>query len=222
MAQIIIFFRWFLAASGGEKRAFGVMTIMSTNPNTSPSSNPKEQTNSQSPKSRRWRQSQVVTAMIAIVALLISTVAWLSLVFSDSSLSLKVSEDISRFQYTNPTGHSSGLRISRIISECFCLCLCLRLPKVRWFVLANDDTIINADNLVAVLSKYDTLEMVYVGRPLESHSANTYFSHSMAFGGGGIAISYPLAKALSEIQDARNSMEAMIDSMLALLSLGNL
>ncbi|PRQ16802.1 putative N-acetylgalactosaminide beta-1,3-galactosyltransferase [Rosa chinensis] len=261
------------------------MTTMSTNPNTSP----KDQTNSRSPKSRRWRQSQVATAVIAIAALLISTAAWLSLVFSGSPPSLTVarlqnkapapsfaqyrndsvavsedeewslddeelslddvvfgiagssglwkqrkeyvrlwwrpddmrghvwmdekvpgeendesslppimvSEDISRFRYTNPTGHPSGLRISRIISECFRLVL----PKVRWFVLADDDTIINADNLVAVLSKYDASEMVYVGSPSESHSANTYFSHSMAFGGGGIAISYPLAKALSEIQD---------------------
>lgn len=257
---------------------------MSTNPNP----NPKDQSNHRSPKSRRWRQSQVATAVIAIAALLISTVAWLSLVFSgsppvlpiahlqskapppsftqyrndslvvsqdeeqewngeelsiddivfgiagssglwkqrkeyvrlwwrpndmrghvwmeeivleeenDESLPpIMVSEDISRFRYTNPTGHPSGLRISRIISECFRL----RLPKVRWFVLADDDTIINADNVVGVLSKYDPSEMVYVGSPSESHSANTYFSHSMAFGGGGIAISYPLAKALSEIQD---------------------
>ncbi|KAM2674361.1 hypothetical protein EV2_015560 [Malus domestica] len=110
---------------------------------------------------------------------------------------IMVSEDISRFRYTNPTGHPSGLRISRIISECFRL----GLPNVRWFVLADDDTIINVDNLVAVLGKYDSSEMVYVGSPSESHSANTYFSHSMAFGGGGIAISHPLAEALSGMQD---------------------
>ncbi|XP_015891208.3 uncharacterized protein LOC107425706 [Ziziphus jujuba] len=108
-----------------------------------------------------------------------------------------VSEDISRFRYTNPVGHPSGLRISRIITECFRL----RLPDVRWFVLADDDTIFNVDNLVAVLGKYDPSEMVYIGNPSESHSANTYFSHSMAFGGGGIAISHPLAEALSTIQD---------------------
>ncbi|PQP94796.1 uncharacterized protein Pyn_20473 [Prunus yedoensis var. nudiflora] len=103
---------------------------------------------------------------------------------NDVDLSLPpimVSEDISRFRYTNPTGHPSGLRISRIVSECFRL----GLPNVRWFLLADDDTIINVDNLVAVLSKYDSSEMVYVGSPSESHSANTYFSHSMAFGGGG-------------------------------------
>ncbi|KAB1215608.1 Beta-1,3-glucosyltransferase [Morella rubra] len=115
----------------------------------------------------------------------------------DSLPPVMVSEDISRFRYTNPTGHPSGLRISRIITECFRL----GLPGVRWFVLGDDDTIFNADNLVAVLRKYDPSEMVYIGSPSESHSANTYFSHTMAFGGGGIAISRPLAEALSNIQD---------------------
>ncbi|XP_068635731.1 uncharacterized protein [Aristolochia californica] len=110
---------------------------------------------------------------------------------------IQVSEDISHFRYTNPIGHPSGLRISRIVSECFRL----NLPQVRWFFLCDDDTIINADNLVAVLAKYDPTEMVYIGTSSESHSANTYFSHSMAFGGGGIAISYPLAEAISTIQD---------------------
>ncbi|KAL5540110.1 hypothetical protein UlMin_044199 [Ulmus minor] len=115
----------------------------------------------------------------------------------DDLPSIMVSEDISGFRYTNPTGHPSGLRISRIVAECFRL----HLPDVRWFVLADDDTIFNVENLVAVLSKYDPSEMVYIGNPSESHSANTYFSHSMAFGGGGVAISHPLAEVLSSIQD---------------------
>lgn len=115
----------------------------------------------------------------------------------DSLPPIMVSEDISRFRYTNPTGHPSGLRIARVVGESFRL----GLPDVRWFVLGDDDTIFNVDNLVAVLSKYDWSEMVYIGAPSESHSANTYFSHNMAFGGGGIAISYALAEALSKIQD---------------------
>ncbi|XP_030540164.2 uncharacterized protein LOC115747967 [Rhodamnia argentea] len=115
----------------------------------------------------------------------------------DSLPPIMVSEDISRFRYTNPTGHPSGLRIARVVVESFRL----GLPDVRWFVLGDDDTIFNVDNLVAVLSKYDWSEMVYIGAPSESHSANTYFSHNMAFGGGGIAISYALADALSKIQD---------------------
>ncbi|KAL5167926.1 hypothetical protein HKD37_11G030210 [Glycine soja] len=110
---------------------------------------------------------------------------------------IMISEDTSYFRYTNPVGHPSGLRISRIVRESFCL----GLSDVRWFVLCDDDTIFNVNNLVDVLSKYNSSEMIYIGSPSESHSANTYFSHSMAFGGGGIAISYPLAKALSEILD---------------------
>ncbi|XVE64535.1 hypothetical protein DITRI_Ditri07aG0108300 [Diplodiscus trichospermus] len=43
--------------------------------------------------------------------------------------------------------------------------------------------------------------MMYIGTRSESHSANSYFSHCMAFGGGGIAISYPLAEALSYFHD---------------------
>ncbi|XWS48687.1 hypothetical protein CRYUN_Cryun13aG0097700 [Craigia yunnanensis] len=115
----------------------------------------------------------------------------------DSLPLLMMSEDISGFRYTNPTGHPSGLRISRILTESFRL----HLPNVRWFVLGDDDTVFNVDNLVAVLNKYDPSEMMYIGTPLESHSANAYFSHSMAFGGGGIAISYPLAEALSNFDD---------------------
>ncbi|XP_061351119.1 uncharacterized protein LOC133296189 [Gastrolobium bilobum] len=110
---------------------------------------------------------------------------------------IMISEDISHFRYTNPIGHPSGLRISRIVRESFRL----GLSDVRWFVLCDDDTIFNVDNLVDVLSKYNSSEMIYIGSPSESHSANTYFSHSMAFGGGGIAISHPLAEALSEILD---------------------
>ncbi|CAL9125036.1 hypothetical protein MUK42_02980 [Musa troglodytarum] len=110
---------------------------------------------------------------------------------------VRVSEDISRFRYTNPTGNPSGLRIARILAET------VRIGHrgARWFVLVDDDTIICPENLVAVLAKYDWTEMVYVGGPSESHSANTYFSHSMAFGGGGIAISNPLAEALAGMMD---------------------
>ncbi|KAJ7948445.1 Beta-1,3-n-acetylglucosaminyltransferase radical fringe protein, putative (DUF604) [Quillaja saponaria] len=115
----------------------------------------------------------------------------------DSLPPVMVSKDISSFRYTNPIGHPSGLRISRIVTESFRL----GIPDARWFVLCDDDTIFDVDNLVVVLNKYDSSEMIYIGSSSESHSANTYFSHSMAFGGGGIAISHRLAEALSEILD---------------------
>lgn len=66
---------------------------------------------------------------------------------------IRVSEDTSRFRYTNPTGHPSGLRIARIAAEV------VRLvgggAGARWVALVDDDTVLRADNLVAVLSKYD-------------------------------------------------------------------
>eukprot|EP00250_Pteridium_aquilinum_P001428 c11624_g1_i1 orf=556-1548(+) len=108
-----------------------------------------------------------------------------------------VSEDINNFSYTNPTGHPAGIRIARIIQEAFRL----NMQDVRWFVLGDDDTVFSPDNLVHLLKKYDYRELYYIGNPSESHSSNTYFSHGMAFGGGGIAISYPLAEALSKMLD---------------------
>lgn len=111
--------------------------------------------------------------------------------------SVIVSEDISKFSYTNPTGHPSGIRIARIIQEAFLM----NMQDVHWFVMGDDDTVFSPDNLVHVLKKYDSRELYYIGNPSESHSSNTYFSHGMAFGGGGIAISYPLAEALSKMLD---------------------
>eukprot|EP00249_Psilotum_nudum_P012442 c23787_g1_i1 orf=147-1688(+) len=116
---------------------------------------------------------------------------------TDSLPQVLVSEDISKFRYTNPNGHPSGIRIARIVHETFKL----GLPDVRWFVMGDDDTVFSADNLLRVLKKYDYNELYYIGNPSESHSSNTYFSHLMAFGGGGIAISYPLAKAISKMLD---------------------
>jgi hypothetical protein len=78
----------------------------------------------------------------------------------------------------------------------------LGLPDVDWFVMGDDDTLFFADNLVHVLSKYDHRKMYYIGSNSESHLQNILFSYSMAFGGGGFAISYPLAKALTKMQDA--------------------
>eukprot|EP01018_Ginkgo_biloba_P021280 Gb_10284 [translate_table: standard] len=110
---------------------------------------------------------------------------------------LRISSSTSRFKYTNKQGHRSAIRISRIISETFRL----GLPDVHWFVMGDDDTVFIADNLVRVLSKYDHRRMYYIGSLSESHLQNIYLSYNMAYGGGGFAISYPLAKALESMQD---------------------
>lgn len=110
---------------------------------------------------------------------------------------VRISGDTSHFKYTNRQGHRSALRISRIVSET----LRLGLKDVRWFVMGDDDTVFVAENLLRVLRKYDHRQYYYIGSLSESHLQNIYFSYGMAYGGGGFAISYPLAAALERMQD---------------------
>lgn len=110
---------------------------------------------------------------------------------------IRISGDTSRFKYTNRQGQRSALRISRVVSET----LRLGLKDVRWFVMGDDDTVFVVDNLIRVLNKYDHTQFYYVGSSSESHVQNIYFSYGMAYGGGGFAISYPLAKELEKMQD---------------------
>uniref|UniRef100_A0A7C9DT44 Uncharacterized protein n=1 Tax=Opuntia streptacantha TaxID=393608 RepID=A0A7C9DT44_OPUST len=110
---------------------------------------------------------------------------------------IRISGDTNQFPYTNPQGHPSAIRISRIVSET----LRLGLKDVRWFVLGDDDTVFVRENLVRILQKYDHTQYYYIGSNSESHLQNIYFSYAMAYGGGGFAISYPLAVALEKMQD---------------------
>ncbi|PHU15905.1 hypothetical protein BC332_17110 [Capsicum chinense] len=110
---------------------------------------------------------------------------------------IRISENTTRFLYTNRQGNRSALRISRVVSET----IRLNPKNVRWFVMGDDDTVFNVDNVVRVLSKYDHKHYYYIGSSSESHIQNIFFSYSMAYGGGGFAISYPLAKELEKIQD---------------------
>lgn len=111
--------------------------------------------------------------------------------------SLKVSSDTSKFLYTNKKGDRSAIRLSRIVSET----VRLGLEDVRWIVMGDDDTFFVPDNLVRVLRKYNHTQFYYIGSTSESHVQNIRFSYKMAYGGGGFAISYPLAKALEKMQD---------------------
>lgn len=113
---------------------------------------------------------------------------------------LKISEDTARFSYKNPKGHKSAIRISRIVSETVRLGINTN-NGVRWFVMGDDDTVFVTENLVKILQKYDHNQFYYIGSSSESHLQNIYFSYNMAYGGGGFAISYPLAVALEKIQD---------------------
>ncbi|CAJ2660777.1 uncharacterized protein LOC123896628 [Trifolium pratense] len=110
---------------------------------------------------------------------------------------IRISGDTSRFRYTNRQGQRSALRISRVVTET----LKLGMKDVRWFVMGDDDTVFVVDNVVRILSKYDHRHFYYVGSSSESHVQNIHFSYAMAYGGGGFAISYPLALELAKMQD---------------------
>ncbi|ESQ38372.1 hypothetical protein EUTSA_v10028593mg [Eutrema salsugineum] len=114
---------------------------------------------------------------------------------------VKISGDTASFPYTNKKGHRSAIRISRIVSETLMSLDSDSRKNVRWFVMGDDDTVFVTENLIRVLRKYDHEQMYYIGSLSESHLQNIFFSYGMAYGGGGFAISYPLAVALSKIQD---------------------
>ncbi|TKY48478.1 DNA polymerase eta [Spatholobus suberectus] len=110
---------------------------------------------------------------------------------------IHISRDTSEFRYTNRQGQRSALRISRVVTET----LKLGMKDVRWFVMGDDDTVFMVDNVVRILSKYDHRHFYYIGSSSESHVQNIHFSYAMAYGGGGFAISYPLAQELAKMQD---------------------
>ncbi|KAG8374344.1 hypothetical protein BUALT_Bualt11G0122000 [Buddleja alternifolia] len=115
----------------------------------------------------------------------------------DTSPPYKVSADTNRFKYTNWYGSRSAIRIARIVKESFEL----GLENVRWFVMGDDDTVFFTENLVNVLNKYDYREMYYIGGNSESVEQDLVHSYTMGYGGGGFAVSYPLAAELVRILD---------------------
>ena len=67
--------------------------------------------------------------------------------------------------------------------------------------MGDDDTVFFTENLVSVLAKYDHNQMYYIGGNSESIEQDQIHSYQMAFGGGGFAISYPLAAQLVNVMD---------------------
>ncbi|XP_024009897.1 uncharacterized protein LOC18015143 [Eutrema salsugineum] len=116
---------------------------------------------------------------------------------------IKISSDTSSFKYRYRNGHRSAIRITRIVSETVRMLNGTESERnVRWVVMGDDDTVFFPENLVRVLRKYDHKQFYYIGAPSESHLQNLHqFSYGMAYGGGGFAISYPLAKVLEKMQD---------------------
>ncbi|GKB78949.1 uncharacterized protein Tco_0945844, partial [Tanacetum coccineum] len=98
---------------------------------------------------------------------------------------------------TNKTGVPYTIRIARVIEEIFKG----ENEGVRWYVMADDDTVFFLENLVEVLRKYDHNGYYYIGMNSESIISNSLFSFGMGFGGAGFALSYPLAELLAKNLD---------------------
>ncbi|XP_072993116.1 uncharacterized protein [Typha latifolia] len=110
-----------------------------------------------------------------------------------------VSADTSRFPYSYKGGRRSAVRVARIVKE---LVEIAGDSEVRWIVLGDDDTVFVLENLVGTLAKYDWEGWRYIGGRSEIVEQNVKHSFGMAFGGAGIAISYPLARVLANVLDS--------------------
>ncbi|KAA0044110.1 uncharacterized protein E5676_scaffold352G001460 [Cucumis melo var. makuwa] len=115
----------------------------------------------------------------------------------ESSPPYRISADTSKFNYTCWYGFRSAIRVARIIKETYEM----GLENVRWFVMGDDDTVFFVDNLIDMLGRYDHNQMYYIGANSESVEQDVVHSYAMAYGGGGFAISYPLATVLVQILD---------------------
>ncbi|XP_019163045.1 PREDICTED: uncharacterized protein LOC109159383 [Ipomoea nil] len=114
----------------------------------------------------------------------------------------RISDDNSKYLQPNNRRRtpSAAIRMVRVIQETF------RAAEngggARWYVMAEDDTVLFVENLVGVLSRYDHRKMFYIGMNSECIMRNYDTSFGVAFRGGGYALSYPLAKAVAENMDA--------------------
>ncbi|XP_020591256.1 uncharacterized protein LOC110032083 [Phalaenopsis equestris] len=116
---------------------------------------------------------------------------------------LRISADTSSLPYSFKGGKRSAIRVARIAKELFdAFDGKLAYGDFRWIVLGDDDTIFFLENLAGTLAKYDWEQWYYVGSYSESAEQNAEHFFEMAFGGGGFAISYPLAKVLSKVMDS--------------------
>ncbi|KAL3635498.1 hypothetical protein CASFOL_020045 [Castilleja foliolosa] len=93
---------------------------------------------------------------------------------------------------------SAGHRIARVVKDA----IALDVPGIYWYVFGDDDTFFFPENLVRILSKYDHTKWYYIGCSSESYEQNEKFYFDMAFGGGGYAISAPLARVLARVLDS--------------------
>ncbi|KZV49337.1 hypothetical protein F511_38491 [Dorcoceras hygrometricum] len=74
--------------------------------------------------------------------------------------------------------------------------------EIRWLMMGDDDSIFFMENIVDVLGEHDHTRYHYLGGQSEFIMSNFWFSFNQGFGGAGIIMSYPLAKALVKDMDS--------------------
>ncbi|KAK1396798.1 hypothetical protein POM88_006661 [Heracleum sosnowskyi] len=110
----------------------------------------------------------------------------------------RISEDTAKYNAFSMHKIRHVIRVACVVKETF---NAENGDDVRWYVIADDDTILFVNNIAEVLRKYDHRKYFYVGMPSESVGPNIWLSFDMAFGGAGYALSYPLAKAVAKNLD---------------------
>ncbi|KAL1547449.1 hypothetical protein AAHA92_23926 [Salvia divinorum] len=108
----------------------------------------------------------------------------------------RVSDDLSGLL------HKRDLRAQRMVHGIMEVMREMGEEELRWLVMGDDDTIFYVDNIVEVVSKLDHTSHFYLGGLSEFLMSSYVFSFNEAFGGAGIILSYPLAKALAADMDA--------------------
>ncbi|CDP09106.1 unnamed protein product [Coffea canephora] len=142
-----------------------------------------------------WWRPNVTRGFVFLDTFPVDLIPWPA-----SSPPFRISENTSRYKDYDKHEMTHAIRLARIIREIINE-EDQNDEDVRWYVIADDDTVIFINNLVEVLSRYDYNKYFYVGMNSECHASNYFHSFEMAFGGAGYALSYPLARALAKNLD---------------------
>ncbi|WRX35117.1 Protein of unknown function DUF604 - like 10 [Theobroma cacao] len=116
----------------------------------------------------------------------------------ETSPHLQVNEDATKLAVYPKLANPIEARIFRSVLDSF------RLgdnKNVRWFVIADDDTLFFVDNLVEVLAKYDHAKHYYIGMYSELLYQTFLSPLIWLMGGAGYALSYSLVEGLAPLMD---------------------
>ncbi|KAM3398493.1 hypothetical protein P3S68_002009 [Capsicum galapagoense] len=113
--------------------------------------------------------------------------------WSLSSPPYRISDDVSKLLKETKHVDARVLRIVHGIMEV------VREARedVRWVIMGDDDSVFFVDNMVDILAQYDHNKYYYFGGHSEFILSNYWYSFNQGFGGAGIILSYPLAKAFA-------------------------